>query len=543
MRKSFPIVLAASLVAMAAWAQNVDERELRSVGTPDIVFESYTGAHAAVDTAEEIVGIGKALAESLRADGRRGDFYGLFSVIRAVDPTEKQKLDADIIVFEKKAGVDHINNVRRIIAGYVEGAFGAARADAELLAVFVTYYNAVYRGKLDELGARYSAAVMSNLTADNAGLALSYREWPGRTRILLPFVRAGVAGVPQPAGAMSTTELTQSKVVEQLRTEPDKGLPERKAMVDLKEREVEKAKEAVAAAEAAVAEQKAQVAKREEALAAARTAPAKPLAEAPAKPVVEPSASPSAEASAKPVVEPLAKPSAEAPAKPATSPEAKALADEKAKLAESEKQLAAQKDAVAAKQAEIAVDRQGIVADEKATPATTATPAAAAPQVSESVLYLAGRGSAEGGRLVVVDPAKRAVSAASAVAGITGGDFAYFKDSVVVLAREGQAVHLLLLDPKTLAVRARGQDPMEAAGYVHSQAGAIYAVIQQDGAARLARYDEKLARTALSADAVERDTYIRIFGEEVYASAPDGTILVLSAADLSLKGRVQGSVR
>jgi hypothetical protein len=129
------------------------------------------------------------------------------------------------------------------------------------------------------------------------------------------------------------------------------------------------------------------------------------------------------------------------------------------------------------------------------------------------------------------------------VGGITSSDFAYYKESVVVLAREGQAVHLLLLDPKTLAVKARGQDAMEASSYVHSQAGAIYAVTQQAGSARLGKYDETLARTALSGEAVDPGTYIRIFGDEVFVAAPDGSILVLGAADLAAKGRMRAAVR
>ena len=199
MRNALVLAVVALFAVCPAWSQTVDEGELKSVGEQDIVFESYTGPHSVFDTAEEIVGIGRALALGIRGGAARADFFGLYSVIRAVDPAETSKLDADIIVLEPRAGVDHIRNLRRIIAGYVETAFGYSRADAELLAVFTTYYNAVYRGRTAELAERYSAAVMANLTAENAGLALSYRDWPGKTRLLVPLSRGGVLPAGSPA--------------------------------------------------------------------------------------------------------------------------------------------------------------------------------------------------------------------------------------------------------------------------------------------------------------------------------------------------------
>lgn len=538
-------VLAVLLLAAVGWSQTLDEQELRSVRDRTITFESYTGPHAVFDTADEIVGIGRALAVSRAARETRGDYYGLYSVIRAVDPTERQKLDADLIVFEEKAGVDHIDNVRRIISGYLQGAFAVSRADAELLAVFTTYYNAVYRGLIDELRGKYSAVVMANLSARNAGIAVSYRDWPGRTRLIIPLNPKGPLGGSEaagsPVGPVSTGELSEKKVIEQLRSEPDKGLPERKALVDLKEREVEKAKEAIVAEEKKLEERKAEVARREETLPKGPEKPAPPVpspaakATTPTPPQTPPPAAPA----------PAQPPAAAAPAPPpappsAPAPAAPTVVEEKARIAEAEKVIEAKKEAVAAKETEIARDRQGIVADERGTPAGAPRPAETArPSVAESLLYLTGRGRPAGGRLVVIDPATRTASVSSPVGAVVGLDFSYYQDRVLVLAREGEAVHLLLLDPKTLEVASHGQDVISPLGYVHSQEGAIYAVTIQGSGARVAKYDQSLSRTALSTEAVDPNTYIRIFGDEVYVSSPDGRILVLAAGDLSRTGEVQ----
>ena len=83
--------------------------------------------------------------------------------------------------------MDHIDNLRRIIAAYLESAYGYSRQDSQTLAVFVTVYNAVYRGKLDVFKQKYKTVVTKNLTANKAGLALNYAEWPGKTQIVIPL--------------------------------------------------------------------------------------------------------------------------------------------------------------------------------------------------------------------------------------------------------------------------------------------------------------------------------------------------------------------
>jgi hypothetical protein len=218
-----------------AGAQQVAEEELKSADR-EIEFINYAGSYDRVDTAEEIKAIGYVLAGALKQDGRTGRFLTKYSILRAMDPQEKGKFDADILSIDPEARVDHIDNVRRILAGYLEGAFRYAPEDARLLARFATVYNAVYRGDLQYFGSKYKAVVMSHLSRQNAGISTRYNEWPGATRLLVPLTSEAAEGK---LGALSTTELTEKKVVEEMRRQPDMGLEERKDMVELKEREIE----------------------------------------------------------------------------------------------------------------------------------------------------------------------------------------------------------------------------------------------------------------------------------------------------------------
>jgi hypothetical protein len=127
------------LVPALLGAQEVAEDELRELGTQDIDFINYEGPYDQIDTDEEIRGIGRALAVGL-ADGRsEATHAGKYRVIHAVDPDTPRGLDGDIIIPLAGARVDHIDNIRRILSGFLEEMYGYGRADADLLARFVDH--------------------------------------------------------------------------------------------------------------------------------------------------------------------------------------------------------------------------------------------------------------------------------------------------------------------------------------------------------------------------------------------------------------------
>jgi hypothetical protein len=205
--RGIPLMAILLLAAAPGWPQALDVAELDSTSGRAYAFESFTGPTAVVETVDDIVGVGKVLARNLAASGSRGDYFGKYQVIRAYDPAATSLLSADIIVLAANARVNHIRNVQRIVAGYLEGAFGYSAAQADRLAVLVTYYNAAYRGDIPALSRKYTPQVMANLSADNAGLALKYTEWPGRTRLVIPLARAAgtQAGTTTAPGSTQAT--------------------------------------------------------------------------------------------------------------------------------------------------------------------------------------------------------------------------------------------------------------------------------------------------------------------------------------------------
>lgn len=226
------------LCIAAAFSQTVDEDEIRSVGGESIRFINYTGPYDRIDSAQSIRDIGGALGDVVAISpttatqaGVRNRYYLVHSVSAA--SADGKKRDADILYIGPTAGVDHISNVRRIISGYLNRAYGYSRADADTLAVFATVYNAVYRGNLDAFREKYKDDVIQNLTAENCGLSLSYRDWPGHSEIVIPLYNVERGGL----STIDTTVISDQQVIESMKQEEGKNIDARQQMVDIKERE------------------------------------------------------------------------------------------------------------------------------------------------------------------------------------------------------------------------------------------------------------------------------------------------------------------
>jgi len=213
------------------------------LGTPaDLEFVNYVGPHATIDTLAQIREIGYGLGVTIRDGASQAGATGRYFVIRGVNGSDGGKLDADIFGLGPDVAVDHIRNLRLIIQGYLEAAYGYSESDAALLSRYITIYNAVYRGDLNYFGSRYIDPVMGNITRERAGLSIRYDEWPGQTLMLIPLGSGG-----GPLSAIDTGVLTDDRVLEQLRQEPDMSIGDRQEMVDLMERQADEASEQAAA--------------------------------------------------------------------------------------------------------------------------------------------------------------------------------------------------------------------------------------------------------------------------------------------------------
>ena len=226
-------------LAPSLYAQQVHEAEFENL--PSVTFINFEGPHHRIDTLQQIRDIGFSLGQAVRAGVNRPGALGRYFVIRSISGPEGNRLDADIFGLGPDVAVGHIRNLRLIIQGYLEGAFQYSPSDAALLAEFITIYNAVYRGDMAFFATRFKSPVMGHLTRERAGISLRYDEWPGQTLMLIPLT-----GLDLPLSAVDTAALADQRVVDHLRQEPDRGLEQRRDMVDLMEREAEQAEQQAA---------------------------------------------------------------------------------------------------------------------------------------------------------------------------------------------------------------------------------------------------------------------------------------------------------
>ncbi len=255
--KKICTVLLLLLIAIPIFSLEVDRYELESAGDEStVIFVNYEGPHDVINTIEEIESIGSGLAipvseatETAQSVGDENRYY----VIHAVDPEVPNGLDADILILGEQANVDHIDNVRRIIAAYLQQAYSYSEEDAQTIAVFTTVYNAVYRGQMNVFTEKYKPIVIENLTASKVGLSLNYEDWPGNTQIVIPL-----ASLDGGLGTVDTGVISDPEVIESMQEDPDKGIDERKDLVEIKEEEA-----LVAEEKAQEAQQEATVAKQE----------------------------------------------------------------------------------------------------------------------------------------------------------------------------------------------------------------------------------------------------------------------------------------
>ncbi len=518
-----------------ASALGVDVDELKSARP--VEFVNYTGPVNIFQTDWNIRGIGRDLAAQVQRGALAASRDFKYSAIHAVGPEQPDKLAADILSIDKDARVDHIDNVRRIVSAFIEGLYGYTRSDSELLGLFVSYYNAVYRGNLGYFKGKYKTVVLAYLEEKRVGISTKYYEWPGNTQLVIPLNEKATREV---FGALSSTELTTKAVVEQLTGKEDKGVPERKAIVELKEREVTQGRAVIDEEVKRLEEQKRKTAEQEAALQKAK-------AEAPVL---------SSAQERKASEEKIAAREQE-------------IARQKEEQKAAEEKIAAQEKAVEQKKEEIAQEKRGITVDETALKiaqnpeevkkeliqreAEVAKREELVKKAETDAAILGGKlyylkikeylsGGHYNNDMLVINAATGKVLLKSSEAKICGKKFDLFKSGVVVIsykADHASGHYLTLLDPETLARKAISDEAVFYRSFVETRDDLTYVIVDRGKSYFLGKFDASMKMLAISGDAIDGDSFISFYGDLVYINREDKKILVLNRADLSTAGVIE----
>jgi pyruvate/2-oxoglutarate dehydrogenase complex dihydrolipoamide acyltransferase (E2) component len=489
----------------------VDNDELEKNQAP-VVFINYEGPYARIETREQIRAIGVGLGRSIQ-NGRTGPLNRYF-VIHSVSAPDGDRLDADIFGLGVDVGVDHIRNLRTIVQGYLQESYGYSAGDAALLAQYITVYNAVVRGNWNYIDSRYKQPVIKERTPEKVGLSIRFDEWPGRTLMVIPL-GTGRSGS---LSAVDTSSITSQEVVEELRRDDDRGIEQRKDMVELKEREADQAaqeaalqREAITQEERRIAEERAAAA-REREEAARQRQQNEQAQRTPQEQRQEQQQTAAREAEADKQEEDLNK-------------REQALDQQRTEAAASETR-AEQKTAEAQQEREdIARDQQQIIDQ-----------TAAQPQTAGGVLgvRIANTDSSLG-RIVQVNPSFGSELRSSSLNTVNARTVTFIQGKLLAVAGENRgngAIRLVELSPQTLEMLRQGDDDIHPGSLLWVSGSDLYAITLSKGVLNLARFNTDFAIQAKSAIAVHPYASVTFYENRLLTQYSDGRAAILDPKTL-----------
>ncbi|MDR2608068.1 MAG: hypothetical protein LBC57_06720 [Treponema sp.] len=507
-------------VAGLAFAQ-VDQAELERNQAP-VVFINYEGPQSRIETRAQIRSIGYGLGLSA-LNGRTGAGNRYF-VIHSVSPKDGDKLDSDIFGLGVDTGVDHIRNLRTIIQGYLEGAYNYSPEDAALLARYVTIYNAVYRGNWDYFGGRYKQAVVGYLSPEKAGISIRFDEWPGQTLMLIPLGPGGAGSL----SAVNTSSLSDSSVVEEMRRQEDRGIEDRKEMVDLKEREASEAeqraqvqREAIREEERRITEERSQVNQERNQTAREREETRQELAQGTISPEQAEARNEEIdrrEQAAEEKSQELDKREENLAGQREEARQTEEFAEQKSEEAQQERE-------------EIAQDQQEIIIEE-----------ASRPQTAEAGI-LGGRIEVQGssvGRLLSLQPGSGAELKRSPLDTVNLRTVVMLDGKILAIAGENKgngAIRLIEINGSSLEMAKQGDTDILEGSPLWVNGNDLYAIaLNREGGSQslyLARFDTGLKQLARSTITVNPFASVIFQGEYLATQRTDGSPLLLKSSDLS----------
>ncbi|MDC7226689.1 MAG: P83/100 family protein [Spirochaetales bacterium] len=505
------IILLLSTVVMRIAAETVYIDELQTSESDSIVFQNYSGPHNKIDTIEEIRGIGQFLGRKISSKSGEFTFFGKYNVIHAVDPNTSAGLDADIFILQEAAAVDHIINLRRMISGFLEEAYNYDVEQADLLAEFITVYNAVHRSDLDYFGLKYKPVVTKHLLEEKVGIALSYLEWPGKTMLIIPLTPQAGDDV---LSDLDTDILSDEDVINQLRKDDDKGIDIRQDLVELKDEEVLEERDKIE-------EERDKIEGKEKELEQKRDE-----LEDEVEKLVEDKTEDSEERIEK-IKDELKDIEAEE----------EELAEEVKKLDEREEKVEEREDRIVEEREKIAEDQMKKIEEEGGS-SDAAVDTVEKQPVIETVPFLKLSADLTGlysGQLLLVDVEEGSIVKTSEVDSIRLRGYSYDDDEIISVAgSEGanRIVSLVRIDPETLEIIDSATAEVFIESAVIEKSGSYYAVVKNDGW-KIGVFDNDLTLQSISDVEVFPATDIVISGRDIIAQNKSGRIIKIGEEDFS----------
>lgn len=491
------IFITVAVSSFSLFAQEVAEEEF--INTEVIEFINYSGTYEVINSLEQIIGIGSTLGENVEPGASRDVRFGPYRIVHSYEPDNPVGLDGDILIMGEASRVDSITNLRHIIGGYLTSAYGYDEEKAFTLAVFITYYNALWYQKIEHFSSKYKSGVLHHLESDQCGLARIWSEWPGKARIVIPLKGPGYG-----AEGVDGSLISQDEVIEVMREEDDKRIEERKDLVEIREEENSEQGEELE-------KQEEQLVEREEAI--------------------------KDEISALESEEELTQ--EEEQTLEQLRDEEKDIQEERIQLEEEKEKLEQSNEEVLDMRDDIAVDENEIIDngdDEVEKKESVFT----SPAEDESVpfFFFSQKGAEEGfayGSIELYDLTAGSREKESTLTIIYGRTFKEYDGAFLAVAkdRDTNRVLAMTLDKENLAVSQKTREEIyPGSQVVVDKSNQIYLVFKQDGWWSLGRFDKNLDLQASSQKEVNPMTDIQLFNGQIFVQGISGELIILNGESL-----------
>ncbi|HBD95547.1 MAG: hypothetical protein A2015_07805 [Spirochaetes bacterium GWF1_31_7] len=579
MNKLFKIIV--MLLPIFAFSQVADDELM--IETQIIEFENYTGTYRYTESFLEIMGIGRILSNNLKkSKTNTGIYHNKYSVIHCSDEIDNGKYNADIISIDADAKVEHIRNVRTIIASYLAAQYGYTSKDAKTLAFFITIYNAVYRKDTVFFNTKYKDIVMQNITSENAGLSKKYYEWAGKSKIIIPL-KSGKIKKP------IVFELSEKKTIDEAKKTDDKSIKERKDLVKVQEKEVKEEKKIIETIIKTVDQERKEIITKEKEL-ADKTEIIKTKEELlikeekeleQKKEVVTIISDPVEKE--KITQEIIAKENTIAEVKESIEQEkvvveqiTQEVEEKKETVNENEKSIQEQQEKVTEKEKIIEEAKIDIIKDETLLKQET-SPEKAEEDLEKKAENLAKQqieldkkqqqltllesnlkvGQTDpkimagkfyylkvierlndghfNNEINIIEPISRTIIKTSSMTSICGKNYLVFPEGVVVIGHKGShdsEHYLTLLDPETLEIKSIGDNNIFFRSFVQVHNNFMYAVLKSDTNYYLGKFDLTMKLIAKSDELILSDTFISFYDSFIYVNSNSKDILIFDNESL-----------
>jgi hypothetical protein len=422
--------------------------------------------------------------------------------------------------------------------------------EADAVAIYITYYNAVYRGDTNFFSERYVPAVMKHLTKQNAGIATHYKEWPGNTAIIIPLTEQNMRGEIENIDTFAISDARVRREVAKDKENKDAtGTMDtvKKKEVDQSKKNIEERKQSVETRKENLADRQKAVEKKKEEIKKDKEAAAK---------ITNPEQKKAKEEEIKKKEEEVKK-------------EERKIAEEQKKVDAAENQV--KKSEAAVEKKEQALANKDDSTDKSTTKDTATTKDTTATAKNENqakkeaelnqredalknqnkgdgiyglnIYYLEVKDYFEGGHynniLYLINTQTNKIERRSPFRNICGRKYDIFSNGIVVVSHNGdhQKGHkLTLINKDTLAEITTGEENIFWRTFVEIKGNHIYAIIKDINKDDfyLGKFDANLKLVARSKEKIFLNTFITFFNDTIYINREDKAVMVLKESDLSL---------